>query len=82
MATVGDVAQRGGDLVEREGRADVRHDAPGGQEIDELGLVAAQLVGRVQREVDELEAEHVHALESTEIERDAAGSPRRELTVT
>ena len=50
---------------------------PAAEQRDELGLVAVHLVGRVHGEVEELEAEHVHALEQHEVERDARDRARR-----
>ena len=67
---VGDEGQRGRRVVERERRPDVGHDAAVGQEAQQLGLVAGQLVGVVGGEVDELEAEDLAPLEQHQVQRD------------
>ena len=75
---VGDVAQRGGRLVERERRADVRDDAARGEQLQQLVLVAvASSSGVVRGEVEELEAEDLDALQQHEVERDPRDHARR-----
>ena len=66
----------GGDhVVEGEPLADVGQRPSGRQEVQQLGLVAAELVGRVGGEGQHLEADDLDALQQHEVERDARDGP-------
>src|SRR5262249_15429824 len=75
--SIGDVLQRGHDLVERKRGTDVRPDSLRGQQLEQLAFVARELVRRVRCEVDELEAENVDAFEQDQVERYARDLPGR-----
>src|SRR5204862_1577852 len=74
---VGDVAQRGGGLVEWECSADMRNDAARGEVVHQFLFVPPYVLGGVRRETEELEAEDLDALDEHEIERDLRDHTRR-----
>src|SRR2546423_7098895 len=71
-ASVGHKPERGGDVVEAEGGTDVRRDPMRCEQLQQLVLVATQLVRLVLGETPELEAQDADALQQHEVERDPA----------